>query len=123
MTKDELELKVKELTAALTQFETDKASITAQLNKAKKDLEDAEKPVINEALVNAIRDAVAEAVGNYNFDEVDSYEYDFSINYDNRIDLENISFEYTDDLEEQICNYVEDLFNVQEDEDCGCDEN
>ena len=123
MTKEQLELKVKELTAALTQFETDKASITAQLNKAKKDLEDAEKPVINEALVNAIRDAVAEAVGNYNFDEVDSYEYDFSINYDNRIDLENISFEYTDDLEEQICNYVEDLFNVQEDEDCGCDEN
>ena len=124
MTKDELELKVKELTAALTQFETDRATIAGQLDKAKADLEDAEKPVINKALVDAIRNAVAEAVGNYNFCEVDSYEYDFSINYDNRLELENIAFEDTDDLEEQICDYIEDLFKVLEDddEDCGCDE-
>ena len=46
MTKDQLELKVKELTAALTQFETDKAAIAGQLDKAKDDLKNAEKPII-----------------------------------------------------------------------------
>lgn len=124
MTKDELELQVKELTAALTQFETDKAVLKTRLDAAQAELADAEKPVINKALVDAIRTAVTDAVNNYNFCEVDSYEYDFSINYDNRLELDNISFEYTDDLEEMICDYVEDLFKVveDEDEDCGCDE-
>ena len=85
MTKDQLELKVKELTAALTQFETDKAAIAGQLDKAKDDLKDAEKPVINKALVDELRNAVSEAIGNFNFDEIDHYEYDFAINYDNII--------------------------------------
>ena len=122
MTKDQLELKVKELTAALTQFETDKAAIAGQLDKAKDDLKNAEKPIINKALVDELRNAVSEAIGNFNFDEIDHYEYDFAINYDNRVELENIDFQYTDDLEEQICEYIEDLFKVEEDEDCGCDE-
>ena len=122
MTKDQLELKVKELTAALTQFETDKAAIAGQLDKAKDDLKNAEKPIINKALVDELRNAVSEAIGNFNFDEIDNYEYDFAINYDNRVELENIDFQFSDDLEEQICEYIEDLFKVEEDEDCGCDE-
>ena len=43
MTKEQLELKVKELNAALTQFETDQATLKDQLNKAKCDLEDINK--------------------------------------------------------------------------------
>ena len=88
----------------------------------KDDLKNAEKPVINKALVDELRNAVSEAIGNFNFDEVDHYEYDFAINYDNRVEIESIDFQYTDDLEEQICEYIEDLFKVEEDEDCGCDE-
>ena len=34
MTKEQLELKVKELTAALTQFETDQTALKNQLNQA-----------------------------------------------------------------------------------------
>ena len=123
MTKDELELKVKELTAALTQFETDKAAIAGQLDKAKDDLKNAEKPIINKALVEELRNAVNEAVRNFNFEESDAYDIDFELNYDNCVEVSNIEFNYIDDLEEQICEYVEDLFKIEEDEDCGCDEN
>jgi isopentenyl diphosphate isomerase/L-lactate dehydrogenase-like FMN-dependent dehydrogenase len=116
MTKEQLELKVKELTAALTQFETDQASLKGQLDKAKSDLEDINKPVITKETVENIRQAVADAVGHFSFDEVDNYEYDIEINYNNRVQLSNIELNYTDDLEESICNEIEDLFKIEEDE-------
>jgi hypothetical protein len=116
MTKEQLELKVKELNAALTQFETDQAALKDQLNKAKCDLEDINKPVISKETVDAIRDAVANAIGQFSFDNCENYEYDIEIDYDNRLQLSNISLNYTDDLEESICSEIEDLFKVEGDD-------
>lgn len=116
MNKEELELKVKELTAALTQFETDQAVLKGQLDKAKCDLEDINKPVISKETVDAIRDAVANAVGHFEFDNCQNYEYDIEIDYDNRLQLSNIELNYTDDLEEAICGEIEDLFKVESDD-------
>ena len=116
MNKEELELKVKELTAALTQFETDQASLKGQLNKAKSDLEDINKPVISKETVDAIRDAVANAIGHFSFDNCENYEYDIEIDYDNRLQLSNIELNYTDDLEESICGEIEDLFKIEGDD-------
>jgi len=114
MTKEQLELKVKELTAALAQFETDQQELTKQLNQAKQDLEDVSKPVITKETREEMRQMVYEAVGNYDFGNVDNYEYDFEINYNNQLELHNIEFNYTDDLEEAICDYVESVFKVQD---------
>jgi hypothetical protein len=114
MTKEQLELKVKELTAALAQFETDQQELTKQLNQAREDLENINKPVITKETRDEIRQQVYEAVSNYDFSNVDNYEYDFEINYDNRIELSNLEFNYTDDLEEALCDYVESVFKIQD---------
>jgi len=116
MTKEQLELKVKELTAALTQFEMDQASLKSQLDKAKSDLEDINKPVISLEIRNQIRDAVSEGLSNYSFENIDNYDIDFDLNYDNRIEVSNIDFTYISDLEEVICCEIEDLFKIKEDE-------
>ena len=116
MTKEQLELKVKELTAALTQFETDQASLKSQLDKAKSDLEDINKPVISKETVNDIRNAVANAMNHFSFDDIDNYEYDIELDYNNRVQLSNIELNYTDDLEESICDEIENLFKIEEDE-------
>lgn len=116
MTKEQLELKVKELTAALAQFKTDQDELQRQLNQANQDLEDVSKPVITKETRETIRQQVYEAVSNYDFGNVDNYEYDFEINYDNRIELSNLEFNYTDDLEEAVCDYVESVFKVQDDD-------
>jgi len=116
MNQEQLELKVKELTAALTQFETDQAALKTQLNKAKCDLEDISKPVISKETVDAIRDAVSSAVGHFQFSDCENYEYDIEIDYDNRLQLSNIELNYTDDLEEAICGNIEDLFKIEDDE-------
>ena len=117
MTKQELELQVKELTAALTQFELDRVSIAGKLDKAKSDLQDVNKVKITKDTVNDIRQAIEDAFGDSNFNEVDSYDVDFEIDYDNRLALSNIEFNDIDNVAEQISDAIEDLFNVIEDED------
>ena len=42
---------------------------------------------------------------------------DFEIDYDNQLRLSNIEFDGESDLEECICDYVEDCFNVIDAED------
>lgn len=114
MTKEQLELKVKELTAALAQFETDQQELTKQLNQAREDLENINKPVITKETRDEIRQQVYEAVSNYDFSNTENYEYDFEINYNNQLELSNLEFNYTDDLEEAICDYIESVFKVQD---------
>jgi len=116
MTKEQLELRVKELTAALAQFKTDQEELQKQLNEANQSLEDVNKPVITAETRDAIRQQVYEAIGNYDFDDVNNYEYDFEINYNNQLELSSLQFNNTDDLEETICDYVESLFKISEDE-------
>ena len=86
MTKEQLELKVKELTAALAQFETDQQELTKQLNQAREDLENINKPVITKETRDEIRQQVYEAVSNYDFSNTENYEYDFEINYNNQLE-------------------------------------
>jgi hypothetical protein len=62
-----------------------------------------------------MRNQVYTAIRNFDFSDIANYEYDFEINYDNRIELSNLEFNYTDDLEEVICDYVESVFKVQDD--------
>jgi|11BtaG_2_1085332.scaffolds.fasta_scaffold02916_4 hypothetical protein len=114
MTKEQLELKVKELTAALSQFETDQKELAKQLQEAKVQLADVNKPVISVKFRDQIREAVCEGVRAYRFDEAESYDIDFELNYDNRVEVSNIEFNYTDDLEESICSEIEDLFKIQD---------
>lgn len=116
MTKEQLELKEKELNAAITQFETDKAELINQLHETRTQLADVNKPVISRETVNAIRNAVANAVGHFSFDNCENYEYDFEIDYNNRLQLSSINLNYTDDLEESICGEIEDLFKVEGDD-------
>lgn len=117
MTKVELELQVKELTAALTQFELERVTIAGKLDKAKDDLADVNKVKITRDTVNDIRQAIEDVFGNSNFNDVDSYDVDFEIDYNNSLALSNIEFNDVDNVAEEISDAIESLFNVISDED------
>ncbi len=59
---------------------------------------------------NAVNDAINYAVENYNFDNADSYEIDFSLDYDGRVQAETINLNETYDLVERIVRRVHNLF-------------
>ena len=91
-----------------------------QLNmdlKAKQQvLEDANKPVISSTTMDVINDAVNYAVENYDFDNADQYELDFSLDYESRIQAETINLRDTYELVEAIVTKVEKQFKIEQDE-------
>ena len=104
-TKEMLEATVKGLQDKIGQLNMD-------LKSKQKDLEDANKPVISNEVMNVVNDAINAAIENYNFDNSDQYEIDFSIDYDGRVQAESINLTDTYELMEAIVTKVEKQFNV-----------
>jgi len=114
MDKQALQAKVNELELTLNSLELNAKTTKDDLIKANKKLEDISKPIITKEIVEQIREAVHQAINGIDFDNGSMYEYDFNIGYDNRIELERIEYNDIDSIEEAVCDYVEDLFNIIE---------
>ena len=107
----------KELLEATVKGLQDKiGSLNMELKDKQKELEDANKPVISSTIMNVVNDAINYAVENYNFDNADSYEIDFSLDYDSRIQAETINLTDTYELVEAIVTNVEKQFKIEQDE-------
>jgi len=92
------------------------SSLNMELKDKQKELEDANKPVISSTVMDVVNDAINYAVENYNFDNADSYEIDFSLDYDSRIQAETINLTDTYELVEAIVTNVEKQFKIEQNE-------
>ena len=115
MDKQLLQAKVDELELTLNSLELNAKATRDDLMEATKRLEDISKPIITKQVVEQIREAVHQAIQQISFDNVDSYDVDFELDYNNTLSLSNIEFNEVDEIEESVCDYVEDLFNIIED--------
>ena len=88
--------------------------LNMDLKNKQQELEDVNKPVISSTVMNVVNDAINYAVENYDFDNRDQYEIDFSIDYDSRIQAETINLTDTYELVEAIVTNVEKQFKVIE---------
>ena len=117
MTKSELQVKISELEASLKVSELSQNDLINKLVDAQKELENINKPVITKQTLNQMQELVQTTLDNYDFNRVEEYEYDFSINYDNRLELDHIEFNNVDEIADQISTELEELFNIKEDND------
>ena len=108
-TKELLEATVKGLQEKIGQLNMD-------LKSKQQELEDANKPVISRTTMDIINDAVNYALENYNFDNVDQYELDFSLDYDGRVQAETINLRDTYELMEAVVMNIEKQFKVKKDD-------
>ena len=108
-TKEMLEATVKGLQDKI-------GSLNMDLKAKQQELEDANKPVVSSTTMDVINDAVNYAVENYDFDNADQYELDFSLDYESRVQAETINLRDTYELVEAIVTRVEKQFKVIEDE-------
>ena len=108
-TKELLEATVKGLQEKISQLNMD-------LKSKQQDLEDANKPVISSTVMDVVNDAINEAVENYDFDNSDQYELDFSLDYEGRVQAETINLTDTYELVEAIVNKVQKQFKIEQDD-------
>tara|TARA_R100000458_G_C8203177_1_gene193071 strand:- start:323 stop:694 length:372 start_codon:yes stop_codon:yes gene_type:complete len=115
-TKEELEKRIKELTVLIEESSNGVKNLVDEQNKLTKQLQDINKPKLSNEDLNELINIVERAVDDFNFDDCDNYQCDFEIDYDNRIQLQSISFDEHSQVSQIVAEAVEDFFNIQEDE-------
>lgn len=117
MTKAELQAKVNELEFTLNALELNAKTVKDDLRIANTQLEDVNKVKITRDIVNDIREIIETRIHDSSLSNVDSYDVDFEIDYNNSLALGSIEFNDADQLAEEISDGIEGLFNVISDED------
>ena len=107
-TKEMLEATVKGLQDKIGQLNTD-------LKSKQQELEDVNKPELTALQMDIINDAVDSALSSYELD-CGMFDYEFEMDYENRIQLNNLSFTDTYDLAEAVIVNIERHFKIIKDE-------
>ena len=106
--KELLEATVKGLQEKIQQLNVD-------LKSKQQELEDVNKPVISNDTMDIVNDAVNAALEDYQFD-CGMFEYEFSINYDNKLELSELTFTDAYDIEEAIMMNITKQFKLPKDD-------
>ena len=109
-TKQELEQAIVMHEEAL---ESSKHSVivdTQDLEQAKKDLKQLNKPVASGEQLDEITMAIEKAIGNFDFDDENNYHTEFELDYDAKVTISQFEFQSAQDLVEAIVEKVHALF-------------
>jgi len=115
MNKVELEVKLEALQKLLDEKANEQASYASQIRDLEKQLKDINKPKLTPLQFDELRDAIEEAIGQWDFSDTDNYSIDYGIDYDGRVHCESFDFDNADDLGREIYNYISELFAEAED--------
>ena len=106
----------KELLEATVKGLQDKiGALNLELKHKQQELEDVNKPDISEQTLHVVEDVVNKAIEDYNFD-CGMFEYEFNLDYDNKLELSDLTFTDGYDLVEAVVTKIEKQFKVIKDE-------
>jgi len=110
MDKEQLETNIAALQLLVNETTDKSKDFTAQLEQAKKDLADVNKPVLTSSQFDNLYEAVEKGVSNFDFSDEDNYDKEFELDYDGRVQLSNFDFTNAQELIEAITQEVHKLF-------------
>ena len=87
---------------------------TQDLEQARKDLANMNKPELTPMQFDDLYEAVEKGVGEYDFSDEDNFDTEFGINYDGKVHLENFDISNAQDLVDTIVAEVNKLFTEAE---------
>ena len=102
--KELLEATVKGLEEKIQQLNTD-------YKEKLQELEDVNKPEIKASQLDAIENGLQQTFEDFNLD-IDQFDYDVELDYDNKVVLSNLTFTDTYDLHEAIMRNIQKQFKV-----------
>ena len=106
-TKELLEATVKGLQDKVNQLNTD-------LKSKQKELEDVNKPAMSVVTYAELEDIVGNTLADYGF-ECGEFDYEFSVSYDNKIELDNLTFNDHYNLAEVVMKSIDNHFKIEKD--------
>ena len=107
-TKEMLEATCKGLEDKIGQLNMD-------LKAKQKELEDINKPELSNNTYAELEDIISNTLADYQFD-CGEFEYEFSINYDNKLELNDLTFTDYYSLSEAVMKAITNHFKIAQDE-------
>ena len=83
---------------------------TQDLEQAKKELKQLNKPVLTGLQLDDINEAIESAVGNFDFDDSENYHTEFELDYDAKVTISSFEFQSAQELVEAVVEKVHKLF-------------
>ena len=123
MDKEQLETDIAALELLVNETADRSTDFKAQLEQAKQDLADINKPELTPSQLDDIYEAVEKGVGEFDFSDQDNYNTEFELDYDNKITLSELELCNHQDLVEMIVKKVSKLFTEAEELDTTEDDN
>ena len=115
MTENDLLLKIEGLEKIIQEKNADASRYQDELKQTKQELIDYTKPELTTSQAEAIEAAISQAVEQFDFDDTENYEIDYSLDYDGRVQCETHAFINGDDL---VMNIVTKVCNLFKEVDC-----
>ena len=109
-TKNELEQAIVMHEEALESSRHSVIVDTQDLEQAKKELANMNKPELTPLQFDDLQEAIEAGISNFDFSDEGNYDKEFEIDYDNRIQLSNFDFTNSQELLEMIVEEVQKLF-------------
>ena len=116
MTREQLEIRIKELGVLIEEASGSVKKLVDEQNTLTQDLEDINKPKLNDAQWNDIQRIVEVACESFE-PELGDCEYELELNYDNRVEIQSIDLGYQlNDLGEHIMDRLTEVFGTVKEE-------
>ena len=119
MNEIDLTTKIEGLKKAIAEHKDFTGTYESQLAKCEQELKDLGKIALPPVVFDDIYEAVEKGIGEFDFSDTDNFDKEFSIDYDNKVYLENFDLTNTTDLVEMIVEEVSKIFTEM---DCPTDE-
>ena len=110
MDKEQLEVNIAALELLVNETTDKSIDFKAQLEQAKKDLANVNKPELTPVQFDNLHEAIESGVSGYDFSDTDNFDKEFGIDYDGRVTLESFDINNSQELAEAISEEVSKLF-------------
>ena len=123
MTKEQLETNIAALELLVNETTDKSIDFKAQLEQAKQDLADINKPVLTAAQLDDIQEAIEAGIEDFDFSDTGNFDIEYGIEYDGKVYCESHELNDTYELTEKIVKKVHALFVEAEELDTTEDDN
>ena len=106
--KELLEATIKGLQEKVNQLNND-------LDTKKKELENVNKPELNQSTLDIIYDCVTEGIEEFDFSDTENYDFEPEFDYDHKVIIGSIDFNSKDYIREPIIKFIEHTFKIIDD--------
>ena len=110
MNKEQLETNIAALELLVNETTDKSIDFKAQLEQAKQELADINKPVLTPSQLDDIQEAIEKGVDSFDFSDTGNYDIEYGIEYDGKVHCESHELNDTYQLVEMITDKVHALF-------------